>query len=225
MPNTPSTTVNILAFNRDDSQTTSVKKDVKPSVQLALRYNRLSSLVRALRSKSNNNNNNNNKAVQHQVALDITADYNFQSTPTLKWQLLDLSLSVDSHCHSGYAASFLSTADGDVASSQRLFVHFPALGTSIEYNVSSLLNYGESLRQDSAEGVAASEASPKAPMPCKVLNMLKKNGDKVKVGEIAVVVESMKMEMNIVAAVEGVFQSSVSKGEAVEEGTVLFTIS
>ena len=38
-------------------------------------------------------------------------------------------------------------------------------------------------------------------------------------------IESMKMEMNIVAAAEGKFTAMFQKGDAVNEGEVLYTIT
>jgi biotin carboxyl carrier protein len=39
------------------------------------------------------------------------------------------------------------------------------------------------------------------------------------------VVESMKMEMNILGTAEGKFNAKFQKGDAVEEGQVLFTVT
>ena len=46
------------------------------------------------------------------------------------------------------------------------------------------------------------DKSPKATLPYKVLSVLKEEGDAMKVGEITMVVESMKMEMNILTTAE-----------------------
>lgn len=61
-------------------------------------------------------------------------------------------------------------------------------------------------------------------MPCKVLSVLKADGDSVKAGDSIMVIESMKMEISIAASVDGVFEGRVGKGEAVEEGRVLCEI-
>ena len=74
---------------------------------------------------------------------------------------------------------------------------------NIEYRLYSL-SYGESLRTNAMRtnakaSSAALEASPRAPMPCKVLGVLKKDGDIIEVGEVGIVAESIKMEMNVLA--------------------------
>ncbi|KAH8587352.1 carbamoyl-phosphate synthase L chain, ATP binding domain-containing protein [Bisporella sp. PMI_857] len=209
-------TVNIIAAPKVDGENST--KDSSLSEQLALRYNKLSLQIRALHTGANSG------ASSYQVALEVREVKEFRQTPASQWHLIDFSVSVDSRQYKAYAASFLRPTISDIGSSQKFFAHIPTLGVSIEYDVFSLLTYGESLRQDEAIAGAVSEASPKAPMPCKVLNVLKKNGEKVKIGDVAVVIESMKMEMKILATVEGVFKTHVSEGQAVGEGTVLFTI-
>jgi len=58
-------------------------------------------------------------------------------------------------------------------------------------------------------------------MPCKVLRVLKQEGEAVKKGEAMLVVESMKTEVKIVAAVEGRFQPEVKEGDAVGDDVLL----
>ncbi|KAH6664262.1 carbamoyl-phosphate synthase L chain, ATP binding domain-containing protein [Halenospora varia] len=214
--------VNILSISKAEARK-SVERDskmeVKPSVQLAQSYNEISSHVRQL------HNHGRSRPKSHRVTLDIQTTDVFEESAARSWHLHDLYVSIDFQRYRVFAVNEVSLANTDVGSHQRFFAHVPALGTYIEYNLFSLLTYGESLRQDVDATAAASDKSPKAPMPCKVLTVVKKDGDKVKVGEIAVVVESMKMEMNILAAAEGVFNTNVTKGQAVEEGAVLFTVS
>jgi biotin carboxyl carrier protein len=115
-----------------------------------------------------------------------------------------------------------SESSSSKAESQSVLCHFPALGTYVEYETHSLLSYCESLREHvrSAAGSATSR-TVKAPMPCKVLSVLKQNGDQVRVGEVVMVIESMKMETNISIAAEGVFQTNIKQGDAVDDGKVL----
>lgn len=76
-----------------------------------------------------------------------------------------------------------------------------------------------------AEGSqAAQRKTVSAPMPCKVLSVLKQDGEEVQMGETVIVVESMKMEMNISAPVDGVFRTRVKKDDAVSEGAILCQI-
>ncbi len=61
-----------------------------------------------------------------------------------------------------------------------------------------------------------------APMPGVVLAVRVKAGDHVKRGEEVCLLESMKMELNILASIDGVVKKvCVSQGDAVTHGTVL----
>ncbi len=64
------------------------------------------------------------------------------------------------------------------------------------------------------------------PLPGTVLNVLVKEGDSVKTGDVLFVVEAMKMENDIPAPCDGVVSSiTVSKGVTVDTGTVLANLS
>lgn len=66
----------------------------------------------------------------------------------------------------------------------------------------------------------------KAPMPGNVLKILVSEGQKVKEGDVVMVIEAMKMENEITAIKAGtVSKISVSKGQMVETGTVLLLIA
>ncbi|RSL93694.1 hypothetical protein CEP52_013102 [Fusarium oligoseptatum] len=110
--------------------------------------------------------------------------------------------------------------ESDTGDFTRIFCHFPAIGTPLEYHCYSVLSYYESQRVAIAGG-PASTGSINAPMPCKVLQVLKKAGDEVKTGEIVMIIESMKMEITIAATKDGKFESNVKEGEAVNEGVRL----
>jgi acetyl/propionyl-CoA carboxylase alpha subunit len=116
---------------------------------------------------------------------------------------------------------FEATSEIDTAGSRKIYLHLPTLGTFVEYRCYSLLSYFESQRSAAAGGADASGGAIMAPMPCKVLRVLKKNGDSVKTGEIVLVVESMKMEINISASKDGIFETSVRQGDGVDQGVVL----
>jgi len=65
----------------------------------------------------------------------------------------------------------------------------------------------------------------KAPMPGKVVKILKKAGDEVKAGEGVIVVEAMKMENELKASVSGMLKNVyVEEGQAVEAGLKLVEI-
>ena len=64
-----------------------------------------------------------------------------------------------------------------------------------------------------------------APMPGKVLKILKSVGDSVAAGDVVILLEAMKMENEITASVDGTIkQIPVSEGQAVNPGDVLFVI-
>ncbi|KAK5062667.1 hypothetical protein LTR84_004740 [Exophiala bonariae] len=116
---------------------------------------------------------------------------------------------------------FEATSEIDTAGSKKIYLHLPTLGTYIEYRCYSLLSYYESQRSAASGGAEADGGAITAPMPCKVLRVLKKNGDSVKTGEIVLVVESMKMEINISVSRNGIFETSVRQGDGIDQGVVL----
>lgn len=64
-----------------------------------------------------------------------------------------------------------------------------------------------------------------APMPGTIVNVAVKVGDKVKMNQVLVVLEAMKMENEIVSPVEGtVLAINVSKGQIVNPGESLVQV-
>jgi acetyl/propionyl-CoA carboxylase alpha subunit len=190
--------------------------EVKPSIQLARVFNKISNVVRELHTTSA-------KAPppSHRVKLSVLKSSTSTQDPTSIWQLDDLMLDVDAQRFVVYTAS-KSSSGGEP---RKTYAHIPALGAYQEFHLHSLLSFGESLRAKARGATSVADRNPKAPMPCKVLNVLKQNGELLRIGETGMVVESMKMEMNIVAAAEGTFTAMFQKGDAVNEGEVLFTIT
>jgi Acetyl/propionyl-CoA carboxylase, alpha subunit len=65
----------------------------------------------------------------------------------------------------------------------------------------------------------------KSPLPGVILDIKVNPGDKVKNGQLVMILEAMKMENNIEADKDGVIETiKPSKGDSVLEGDVLFTI-
>ena len=70
-----------------------------------------------------------------------------------------------------------------------------------------------------------SEGSILAPIPGMIVEFKKKNGDEVKVGEIVVVLEAMKMMNNFEANKDGILSGiKFDSGDAVSKGDLLFAI-
>lgn len=118
-----------------------------------------------------------------------------------------------------------SGAENDAAKGTKVLMHVPALGTWVAFETFTLLAYLESLRPTFATAAnSANEGIVSAPMPCKVLRVLKTTGDTVEAGEIVVVVESMKMEMTIAVNTGGRLTCTVTEGQAIKEGEILCTV-
>lgn len=113
---------------------------------------------------------------------------------------------------------------GQVNHSQKILIHSPALGTWIEFQRSSLLSYIEGLRSATKAQAEAGQESVTAPMPCKVLSVLKQDGQEVKSGETVMVIESMKMEMSITVSASGKLRMGWKMGDSVEEGKTLCSV-
>jgi biotin carboxyl carrier protein len=192
---------------------------LRPSVRLAREYNdTISAHIRGL------SNLNSLYVPGHRVTMQILRSRKANQASSDPWILDDLSVTVDAQRYTVYTAC-TPPPGAEVGLQQEVYAHIPAFGTTIKYHSFSLLSYGESRRGLVAADAAVIDKSPKASMPCKVLSVLKKEGDILKVGEVAMVVESMKMEMNIVATGEGRFSAKFQKGDSVEEGQVLFIIT
>mgnify|MGYP004705867387 CR=1 FL=1 len=78
---------------------------------------------------------------------------------------------------------------------------------------------------DTAPAPAAGDEAIKAPIPGIILSIQKRVGDRVKAGDVVVILEAMKMENEVVAMRDGtVTYILVSKGAAVSTGDPLLTI-
>lgn len=68
-------------------------------------------------------------------------------------------------------------------------------------------------------------AELRAEMAANVWKVLVADGDAVTAGQTLVILESMKMEINVDAETAGTVTVSVSEGEAIDEGTLIATIA
>jgi acetyl/propionyl-CoA carboxylase alpha subunit len=147
-------------------------------------------------------------------------------------------------CPSWYEASVYTTMNGkrylvrlttesndigqggisQTAKGVRAMCHVPQLGTWIDMTCFSVLSYFENIRENVADVSGQKLRHINAPMPCKVLSVLTNDGEIVKSGDKIMVVESMKMEINIFASVDGSFKPKVKEGDAVDEGRALCLI-
>lgn len=72
---------------------------------------------------------------------------------------------------------------------------------------------------------AKSGESIEAPMPGTIVNIMVKNGDSIKKGQVVAILEAMKMENEIVAPIDGTVVSvDVEKGQNVNLGDSLVQI-
>lgn len=77
-----------------------------------------------------------------------------------------------------------------------------------------------------APAALAAGETVNAPMPGNILRVDVKEGDKVKAGQILIILEAMKMENEIVAPKDAtVVQVATSKGAVVETGTPLIVLA
>ncbi|OAL44224.1 pyruvate carboxylase subunit A [Pyrenochaeta sp. DS3sAY3a] len=144
------------------------------------------------------------------------------------WTLFTLQLSVDGKKLQASVSSEHTHIAGPKSSQtgigQHLYIHLPVMGIHVEFDCFDLLSYCESLRDTMEASSSNDPRTVKAPMPCKVLLVKKKSGDTVKAGESVMVIESMKMEINISVAADGTLETKVNQGDAVDEGSVLCSV-
>ena len=200
-----------------DTGSGALSQGFSPAKALAAQYNHINNLLSTPRSPSTS---------QTRVILvschEIESDFGSGRSNSLFIATVCTSINnvrITAHCvvpkHEG---------DGN-RNSQRVLCHFPHLGTFLEAEQSSLLGYIESCRVSEDVAVRDNQKAIVAPMPCKILSILKKNGDQVTVGDVVLVIESMKMEVSIKASRTGIFETACQVGTAVEEGKVLCQIS
>lgn len=215
---------NLPVYNSpQDNQT----KESSIAKEVTARYNALSSHIR--RSEEHLESTPHRSLVVDGICRVSSSTETPESSPSSAPAAHRLTVSIDGKKINSYIVPVSTDSHQPSVSAaysanqaQTVIAHIPSLGTWSSYRVSSLLSYAESGREEASSGANESALKvAKAPMPCKVLKVLKQNGDVVKKGENVMVVESMKMEMSISMAVEGKFETKMKEGDAVEEGVVL----
>ncbi|OQE28478.1 hypothetical protein PENSTE_c003G09806 [Penicillium steckii] len=143
------------------------------------------------------------------------------------WLSSVMSVSINGQKVSAYVClpSILPhTLAGQVDQSQHVFCHLPEIGTYVEMKRDTLLSFAGSVRSLTSAKNGPEQKTVTAPMPCKVLSILKKKGDHVNAGDSVMIIESMKMEINIAAASSGKFETNWKEGDAVEDGKILCSV-
>jgi biotin carboxyl carrier protein len=64
-----------------------------------------------------------------------------------------------------------------------------------------------------------------APMPCRILQIIARDGAKVKRGDGLLVMESMKTEVKLTARSDGVVKMRCKEGDSVAEGGILCEVT
>lgn len=153
----------------------------------------------------------------NKISQDLRV-YAFDSSPPIpgySWTNHHAVLEIERRKVSAYI-----TASGG-QDHQTIFCHLPLLGTFFEYQRYSLLDYLATLKSAGEDAAQDQAKVYKSQMPCRVIRVAKKTGESVKHGDVLLVVESMKMEVSIVASADGIFKPHVSVNEAVDVDVVL----
>lgn len=141
------------------------------------------------------------------------------------WVHEDVLATIDGHRLSAVVVAqprqLANRSLSQTAEAIHMMCHFPVLGDWVDFKMHSPLTFHESLRQTVAAGSDLAVKQLFAPMPCKVVTVLKKTGEVAKTGDLVLVVESMKMEINMAISAAGKMKMYVEPGQALEEGTLL----
>ncbi|KAL4767859.1 carboxyl transferase domain-containing protein [Aspergillus nidulans var. acristatus] len=193
--------------------------DARKPVGTSSRYQRISKVLRDGRVTLS--------GTRHAVSIDSWKPA--EGDPALKESWLSSTLEIGINgtkllAHVSVAINRPEALAGCLNRTQTVFCHIPAIGASIEFKRDTSLSFVESTRAAASGGNNQEQRTVTAPMPCKVLSTLKKNGEQVKSGDIVMVIESMKMEVTISASADGQFETNWKEGDAVEEGKTLCTV-
>lgn len=188
------------------------------AIQASAQYNNISQALRSGKAMSSN---------PYKVSIDSWRPAEGNPATVESWLSSTIQLSVDG---TKIQANVIlpsvrpHTLVGEIDRGQRILCHLPALGTHVEFKRDTLLSFADSTRSMAKAKGGPEQKSIEAPMPCKVLSILKNNGDDVKSGETVMVIESMKMEVSIAVSASGKFETNWKQGDAVEEGKILCSV-
>lgn len=191
---------------------------VGPAIQVSGRYNKISQALRDRKTTSYK---------QYRVGIDSWAPAEGNPAKVDSWLASTIQLSVDGTkilAHVTLPSARPHSLVGEVDRGQSIFCHLPILGTYVKFKRDTLLTFADSIRSVAKANSGDEERIIKAPMPCKVLTILKSNGDEVKPGDSVMIIESMKMEVSIAVSASGKFGTSWRKDDAVEEGKILCSV-
>ncbi|KAJ6114930.1 hypothetical protein N7486_000708 [Penicillium sp. IBT 16267x] len=193
-------------------------KSTVAATRVSAQYNNISEALRSGKAMSS-----------HPYKVSINSWRPTEGNPAIveSWLSSTIQLSIDGTkilAHVTLPSARPHTLVGEIDRGQRIFCHLPVLGTYVELKRDTLLSFAASIRSVAEAKGGPEQKSYKAPMPCKILSILKKNGDEVKSGESVMVIESMKMEVNIAVSASGKFETNWNQGDAVEEGKVLCSV-
>ncbi|KAF4972235.1 hypothetical protein FSARC_1132 [Fusarium sarcochroum] len=203
-----------LSHNTAELEKT-VQEEKNPSA-VTKAYNNLSNAIRA---------GNLPGSIQCSTKIHSLKVKGPESSPESPSHVCRIEVSLDGTkllAHVVIEGNLTESTEPDTADFVRIFCHFPTYGYPVEYRYYSLLSYYESQRiAILGGGDEADLGIIKAPMPCKVLQILKGDKEEVKVGDLVMIIESMKMEITISATQAGLFKAAAKEGEAVAENSKL----
>lgn len=194
------------------------EKSASTATEVSAQYNSISQALRTKKALSMD---------PYRVNIESWRPAEGNIALTESWLASTLEVSVNGSKILAYVAlpsAHSYSIAGQISRSQRIFCHLPAIGTYVEFKRDTMLSFAESTRSVAKAKNDPGQKTVTSPMPCKVLSILKNNGDEVKSGESVMVIESMKMEVSIAVAAAGKFETTWKKGNAVEEGKVLCSV-
>lgn len=155
--------------------------------------------------------------------IDITKFEALVDKPT-RGDAVSLEITVNGKRVKAYLAlRYVQDTSERLGEGDHVLVHISDIGEWIECRRETLLAFCASQRRlvEAGSTPTGGPAMVKAPMPCKILSIMKSRGDHVEPGDCVMITESMKMELSIYVDAAGKFRTRWEEGDAVDEGSVL----